>query len=79
MIQLANCDRENNPNQCKNVFNQAGEKARQMAVFTVTVEAVYPTDNHTVLNVMATNIIRVQGTDIRWLNEETNKLGNSGI
>jgi len=24
---------------------------------------------------MATNIIRVQGTDIRWLNEETNKLG----
>ena len=72
---LANCDRENNPNQCKNVFNQAGEKAPLDGGIHRTVEAVYPTDNHTVLNVMATNIIRVQGTDIRWLNEETNKLG----
>lgn len=72
---LANCDRENNPNQCKNVFNQAGEKAPLDGGIHRTVEAVYPTDNHTVLNVMATNIIRVQGTDIRWLNKETNKLG----
>ena len=72
---LANCDRENNPNQCKNVFNQAGEKAPLDGGIHRTVEAVYPTDNHTVLNIMATNIIRVQGTDIRWLNEETNKLG----
>ena len=72
---LANCDSENNPNQCKNVFNQAGEKAPIDGGIHRTVEAVYPTDNHTVLNVMATNIIRVQGTDIRWLNEETNKLG----
>ena len=71
---LANCDRENNPNQCKNVFNQAGEKAPLDGGIHRTVEAVYPTDNHTVLNIMATNIIRVQGTDIRWLNEETNKL-----
>jgi len=70
---LANCDSENNPNQCKNIFNQAGEKAPIDGGIHRTVEAVYPTDGHTVLSVIATNITRAQ-TDPRYLNEETNKL-----
>ena len=72
---LANCDRENNPNQCKNVFNQAGEKAPIDGGVHKTVEAVYPVDGTANLIIAAVNMIRVEGTDIRWLNEKTNKLG----
>ena len=72
---LANCDSENNPNQCKNVFNQAGEKAPIDGGVHKTVEAVYPVDGTANLIIAAVNMIRVEGTDIRWLNEKTNKLG----
>ena len=72
---LANCDSENNPNQCKNVFNQAGEKAPIDGGVHKTVEAVYPVNNTANLIIAAVNMIRVEGTDIRWLNEKTNKLG----
>ena len=72
---LANCDSENNPNQCKNVFNQAGEKAPIDGGVHKTVEAVYPVNNTANLIIAAVNMIRVEGTDIRGLNEKTNKLG----
>lgn len=72
---LANCDSENNPNQCKNIFNQAGEKAPIDGGVHKTVEAVYPVDGTANLIIAAVNMIRVEGTDIRWLNEKTNKLG----
>ena len=72
---LANCDSENNPNQCKNVFNQAGEKSPIDGGVHKTVEAVYPVDGTANLIIAAVNMIRVEGTDIRWLNEKTNKLG----
>ena len=71
---LANCDSENNPNQCKNVFNQAGEKAPIDGGVHKTVEAVYPVNNTANLIIAAVNMIRAD-TDKRWLNEETNKLG----
>ena len=71
---LANCDSENNPNQCKNVFNQAGEKAPIDGGVHKTVEAVYPVNNTANLIIAAVNMIRAD-TDIRWLNEKTNKLG----
>lgn len=72
---LANCDSENNPYDCKNVFNQAGEKAPIDGGVHKTVEAVYPVDGTANLIIAAVNMIRVEGTDIRWLNEKTNKLG----
>ena len=72
---LANCDSENNPNQCKNIFNQAGEKSPIDGGVHKTVEAVYPVNNTANLIIAAVNMIRVEGTDIRWLNEKTNKLG----
>lgn len=72
---LANCDSENNPYDCKNVFNQAGEKAPIDGGVHKTVEAVYPIDGSANLIIAAVNMIRVEGTDIRWLNEKTNKLG----
>ena len=72
---LANCDSENNPNQCKNIFNQAGEKSPIDGGVHKTVEAVYPVNNTANLIIAAVNMIRVKGTDIRWLNEKTNKLG----
>lgn len=72
---LANCDSENNPNQCKNIFNQAGEKAPIDGGVHKTVEAVYPVDGTANLIIAAVNMIRVEGTDVRWLNEKTNKLG----
>ena len=72
---LANCDSENNPNQCKNIFNQAGEKAPIDGGVHKTVEAVYPVDGTANLIIAAVNMIRAEGTDIRWLNEKTNKLG----
>ena len=72
---LANCDSENNPNQCKNIFNQAGEKSPIDGGVHKTVEAVYPVDGTANLIIAAVNMIRVEGTDIRWLNEKTNKLG----
>ena len=72
---LANCDSENNPYDCKNVFNQAGEKAPIDGGVHKTVEAVYPIDGSANLIIAAVNMIRVKGTDIRWLNEKTNKLG----
>ena len=72
---LANCDSENNPNQCKNIFNQAGEKSPIDGGVHKTVEAVYPVNNTADLIIAAVNMIRVEGTDIRWLNEKTNKLG----
>ena len=71
---LANCDSENNPNQCKNVFNQAGEKAPIDGGVHKTVEAVYPVNNTANLIIAAVNMIRAD-TDKRWLNKETNKLG----
>lgn len=71
---LANCDSENNPNQCKNVFNQAGEKAPIDGGVHKTVEAVYPVNGTANLIIAAVNMIRAD-TDKRWLNEETNKLG----
>lgn len=71
---LANCDSENNPNQCKNVFNQAGEKAPIDGGVHKTIEAVYPVNNTANLIIAAVNMIRAD-TDIRWLNEKTNKLG----
>lgn len=70
---LANCDSENNPYDCKNVFNQAGEKAPIDGGVHKTVEAVYPIDGSANLIIAAVNMIRVEGTDIRWLNEKTNK------
>ena len=73
---LANCDSENNPNQCKNVFNQAGEKAPIDGGVHKTVEAVYPVNNTANLIIAAVNMIRAD-TDKRWLNEETNKLGRA--
>ena len=72
---LANCDSENNPNQCKNIFNQAGEKSPIDGGVHKTVEAVYPVNDTANLIIAAVNMIRVEGTDIRWLNEKTNKLG----
>ena len=71
---LANCDSENNPNQCKNVFNQAGEKAPIDGGVHKTVEAVYPVNNTANLIIAAVNMTRAD-TDKRWLNEEPNKLG----
>ena len=73
---LANCDSENNPNQCKNVFNQAGEKAPIDGGVHKTVEAVYPVNNTANLIIAAVNMIRAD-TDKRWLNEEPNKLGRA--
>ena len=70
---LANCDSENNPNQCKNVFNQAGEKAPIDGGVHKTVEAVYPVNNTANLIIAAVNMTRAD-TDKRWLNEEPNKL-----
>lgn len=73
---LANCDSENNPNQCKNVFNQAGEKAPIDGGVHKTVEAVYPVNNTANLIIAAVNMTRAD-TDKRWLNEEPNKLGRA--
>ena len=73
---LANCDSKNNPNQCKNVFNQAGEKAPIDGGVHKTVEAVYPVNNTANLIIAAVNMTRAD-TDKRWLNEEPNKLGRA--
>ena len=73
---LANCDSENNPNQCKNVFNQAGEKAPIDGGVHKTVEAVYPVNNTANLIIAAVNMTRAD-TDKRWLNKEPNKLGRA--
>ena len=70
---LANCDSENNPGQCKNIFNQAGEKSPVDGGVHKTVEAVYPVDGTASLIIAAVDMVRAD-VDKRWLNEEPNKL-----